>query len=129
MARAAYIVKLSPAKSMATLLKKCPSCGKRFEVRRTGEVMTSSQKQVVFVEKPQNSMSQEMGRSTFSAGPLPDAGSSLPPTIEPVAVERDVIEDSYTCKHCGHNWVETREILKKERGGEVRGRIVSDGAP
>src|ERR1700733_10487739 len=96
MARAAYIVKLSPAKSMATLLKKCPSCGKRFEVRRTGEVMTSSQKQVVFVEKPQNSMSQEMGRSTFSAGPLPDAGSSLPPTIEPVAVERDVIEDSYT---------------------------------
>jgi transposase-like protein len=113
---------------MPVILMKCPSCGKRFEVRRTGEELMSSEKEVIFVERTQSSMAQEMPRSSFSAGPLPDDGMSPPSDIEEEVAEKDVIEDRYTCKHCGHTWVETKEVFK-EKGHEVKGRIVSEGAP
>jgi hypothetical protein len=113
---------------MPVILMKCPSCGKRFEVRRTGEELMSSEKEVIFVEHPQSSMSQEMPRSSFSAGPLPDAEMTSPPDTEEEVAEKDVIQDKYTCKHCGHTWVQTREVFK-EKGHQVRGRIVGEGAP
>jgi DNA-directed RNA polymerase subunit RPC12/RpoP len=113
---------------MVVILMKCPSCGKRFEVRRTGEELMSSEKEVILVQRPQGSMVQEMPRTAFSAGPLPDAEISPPPEIEEEVAEKDIIEDRYTCKHCGHTWVETREVFK-EKGREVRGRIISEGAP
>jgi uncharacterized Zn finger protein len=113
---------------MPVILMKCPSCGKRFEVRRTGEEVLSSEKEVIFVQRPQTSMSQEMPRSSFSAGALPDAEMSPSMEVDEEVAEKDIIEDRYTCKHCGHTWVETREVFK-EKGHEVRGNIVSEGAP
>jgi len=111
------------------LLKKCPSCGKTFEVSWTDERVVSREKEMVFVEEPTGSMSPDVATNTFAAGPLPDVTLSTQPQIEPVAAERDVIEESYTCKHCGHTWVETREVFRKADGGEVEGRIVGEGAP
>jgi ribosomal protein L37AE/L43A len=114
---------------VADIFKKCPSCGKRFEVHRTGETVEAGEKEVFLVASPQSSMSQEMPRNSFSAGSLPEVELAVPPTVEPITAERDTIEDTYTCKHCGHTWTETRESFKKEGGGEIRGKVISEGAP
>ncbi len=99
------------------------------EVSWRGEHVVSREKEKVFVEEPKGSDSPDVATNTFAAGPLPGAALPLQPKIEPVAAEREVIEESYTCKFCGHTWMETREVFRKEDGGEVEGRIVDEGAP
>jgi hypothetical protein len=115
---------------MTILLRKCPSCGRRFEVHRTGEVVERGEMELVSVEEPQRSMSVEMPRNNVSVGALPDEGLSvLPPEVDTVVAERDVIQERFVCKHCGYAWEEAREVLRKEGGGEVKGRVVDEGAP
>lgn len=74
-------------------------------------------------------MSQEMPRDAFTYFPLPDKDLSIPPKVEPIPAEKDVIEDSYTCKHCGHSWMERREVFKDEHGRKVNWWVVGEGAP
>ena len=114
---------------MSSILKSCPSCGKRFEVRLTNDVVLSTEKELVMVEVPQQSMSLEMPRSSFSTGPVPGPEADLPPLVQPVVAEKDVVEDTFTCGHCGHTWKEKRSVFRKEGGGEIKEKIVSEGAP
>jgi transposase-like protein len=95
---------------MSTLLKKCPKCGKRFEVEHTGENVEKKQEfvsEVVTVAPP-----------TIIAGSLPSAAASTltnnpPVRKQEVAIEEeDKYTESYKCKHCGYAWTETHEKVK-----------------
>lgn len=101
---------------MATFLKKCPKCGKRFEVERTGETM-----------QKKTDLAQEDGEvipPTIVAGGIPIAAASTlsnnPPVIrhETVIKEEEEFTETYECKHCGHIWTETHEKVKEK---EVEG--------
>jgi predicted RNA-binding Zn-ribbon protein involved in translation (DUF1610 family) len=91
------------------LLKKCPNCGKRFDVEHTGETVESKKELVpeeVVVIPP-----------TIVAGATPIAVANTlannPPTIRrETLVQEDEYTESYTCKHCGHVWTETHEKVK-----------------
>jgi transposase-like protein len=95
---------------MSTLLKRCPKCGKRFELEHTGEKVEKKQEFVpeVVTVAPQ----------TIVAGALPSAAASTltnsPPVRErEIAIEeRDEYTESYKCKHCGYTWTETHEKVK-----------------
>jgi C4-type Zn-finger protein len=91
-------------------LKKCPSCGKRFEVTRTSE---SVQKKVRMASAEESSFSSPMSEGMVEGGvyPVGEAEKTMnSPTIEvEVPVEEDIYTETYTCKHCGHVWSETNE--------------------
>ena len=93
---------------MSTFFKKCPNCGKRFEVEHTVET----------VEKKEELLPEE--RTVFpvagiaSAYPIPVAE---PPGLTTKVKEEEIVEDdiyteTYKCKHCGHVWTEQREKIK-----------------
>jgi len=112
-----------------TLFRKCPNCGKRFEVRHTAEQVVSRQKEVINVERAQDGIDEGPVGDDEIATVLPDSDAPTPTEIESMVAEHDVYKESYTCKHCGYKWEETRDVLKGEHGGEVRGRLVGEGAP
>jgi C4-type Zn-finger protein len=114
---------------MVTIFMKCPSCGKRFEVHKTGEAVVDKEEEIVVVREPQTAMTEEMPRNSFDAGALPPESLIPPPKTVPVAAEKTVVEETYKCTHCGYTWTEDKETLKNEHGGEIRGEVVSEGPP
>ncbi len=88
-----------------TFFKKCPKCGKRFEVRHTSET----------VEKKQTLIPEEKTylepAGVAAAYPIPQ-----PPIRAEAEVEEDIEEDTYTetyrCVRCGNTWTETREKVR-----------------
>ena len=99
---------------MPTFFKKCPSCGKRFEVKRTGE------------ELERRDVSQETVRTTIPLRPRGSWRYEAPGdriNIRPdgstaygerrITREADTYDETYTCKHCGNRWTEKR-VKKKQ---------------
>jgi len=103
---------------MSTFLKKCPSCGKRFEVKHTGEEFERSdvKKEQVHVNLPLNTPFQ------WSHEAPTDRIDVEPGALGPIAhgertVEKreDYYTETYRCAHCGHEWTEERV---KEKGAD-----------
>jgi DNA-directed RNA polymerase subunit RPC12/RpoP len=94
-----------------TIFKKCPSCGRRFEVERTGESV-DKKTDVVTEEKPLSPP------SLIPPVSLPDIPVEPPPTVVVAEeIEEDDYTETYKCKHCGHVWTEEHAIV--EDLGEV----------
>ena len=97
---------------MPTVFKKCPSCGKRFEVEHTGET----------VEKKTDVVTEEKAVSAPSLMPsisLPDVPVEPAPMVMVAEqVEEDDYTETYKCKRCGHVWTEKHAVV--EDLGEVR---------
>lgn len=98
-----------------TFFRKCPNCGKRFELERIGET----------VERK-----EEVVPSEKTLMPVASIAASYPmPVADPSAMTKrikidEVVEDevhtrTMTCKHCGHTWKERFEEVKHV--GEVEG--------
>ena len=89
-----------------TIFRRCPSCGKRFEIRITG-------KELVKEELVQEALKVPSG--------IPPKAALLSSSVLPLAEDKPVLVDvkdfrySYLCKHCGHKWTEIRE----EEGGPL----------
>jgi len=80
-----------------TFFRRCPNCGRRFEVRLLG-------KKLVSAESIRESMPVDQG---FSAG---YGGSFLEVSeTEPAIVAVEKFQYAYKCKHCGHQWVEIKD--------------------
>ncbi len=98
---------------MSTVFKKCPMCGKRFEIEHTGE-RVEKRTDVVVEEKPVPTPSL-MARAT-----LPDIPAKPPPTV---MVAEEIGEYDYTetyrCRHCDHVWTEKHSVV--EDLGEAKG--------
>jgi len=89
--------------------KKCPNCGKRFEVERTGESVEKAE-ELVPVE-------QAVIPQTIVNGAAPIAVANTVANQPPVVKNRTLVEedqytDSYKCKHCGYVWTEMHEKIK-----------------
>jgi DNA-directed RNA polymerase subunit RPC12/RpoP len=85
-----------------TFFRRCPNCGRRFEIKLVGKKLVDSQS--ISVSKP------VLG-DYFSGGP--DSYLELSET-EPVTIAVEKFQYAYKCKHCGHQWVEIKEQEYKE---------------
>jgi transposase-like protein len=100
---------------MPTLFRKCPSCGKRFEVKHTGE--TVEKKTEVVTEERTVSAPSVMAANSLT---LPLNPSVNPQTVRVAeSIEEDDYTEAYKCKHCGYSWTEKHEEV--EDLGEVKG--------
>ena len=101
---------------MPTFFKKCPNCGKRFEVEHTVESV--EKKTDVVTEEKLISNPSMMAANPMT--PLLDTPLSNPPTVMVTErIEEDVYTETYKCKHCGHVWTEKHEEV--EDLGQVKG--------
>jgi DNA-directed RNA polymerase subunit RPC12/RpoP len=85
-----------------TFFRRCPNCGRRFEIRLVGKKLIESES--IQEERPVN--------SDYFGG---YSGSILEvDETEPTIVEVEKFQYAYKCKHCGHQWVEIKEKDMKE---------------
>jgi predicted RNA-binding Zn-ribbon protein involved in translation (DUF1610 family) len=102
---------------LPTFLKKCPNCGKRFEVERVGESEASKEEDVL-----SETAVSESRDAVGSASPISVTENMQLPTSPgshlDVEVEEDKIE-SFKCNHCGYTWKEKH--VKMDELGQVKG--------
>ena len=100
---------------MATLFKKCPSCGKRFEVEHTGE---SVEKKVDIVDE-EKIVSSGSVTGSYANGIPTGPAPNLPTAMVAESIEEDDYTETYKCKHCGYVWTEKHAVVADL--GEVGG--------
>ena len=89
----------------ATFFRRCPNCGRRFEIRLVGTKKLESE--TLREERP---LVQDYTMAS------PDEYLELEETV-PTIVEIEQFQNAYRCKHCGYQWVEKKE---KEVGVDER---------
>jgi len=77
----------------------CPACGRRFEIR---------------IVRKRTRNDDTYGSKVPRSDPATMEARALMPLLldesnEPVTVEEKEFSYMYVCKHCGHQWTETRE--------------------
>jgi len=90
-----------------TIFRHCPSCGRRFEIRLVGKKLIDSK-----------SIEEKGGRRLVPVGGGAVFGAAVPVVTVvqegmPSIVEVEDFQYSYKCKHCGHQWSEVREKVRK----------------
>jgi DNA-directed RNA polymerase subunit RPC12/RpoP len=91
-----------------TIFKKCPNCGKRFEVEHTGESV-ERKSEVVMEEKVISPASLLASPQSPMLGP---SVQSPPPVRVAESIEEDEYTETYKCKHCGHVWTEKHDEVE-----------------
>ncbi len=81
------------SEELHTIFRRCPNCGKRFEIRITGKKLVD--------EKVVNN-------KVRSIMPVGSTRVSTPTPMKEGVTTVDVkeFEYSYECQHCGHKWLE-----------------------
>jgi len=91
-----------------TFFRHCPSCRRRFEIRLVSKNIGESER---FEEKDRLTKP-----ATTVSGWPPISSLTMPPSIVeesiPLTVDESVFQYMYRCKHCGHQWLEFREVGK-----------------
>jgi ribosomal protein L37AE/L43A len=93
---------------------RCPSCGRRFGVRHTGEKLEKSEMLTKTVKEFRSPAKRggwryETGDNVgYIGGPIPVVEQR-----RQIRVEEDTYEESYVCRNCGHRWTRTR--VKEKR--------------
>jgi len=81
-----------------TFFRHCPACGRRFEIR---------------IVKKTTRNGDTYGSEIPGSEPVEMRARAAPLLVfestEPVTVEEKEFTYQYVCKHCGHQWTETRE--------------------
>jgi len=83
-----------------TFFRRCPSCGRRFEIRLVSKKLAGREEVESHVEQ------------------FTPASVVAPVVLEsnvPVLVEVDDFSYTYRCKHCGHQWSEDRFKTQNEK--------------
>jgi uncharacterized Zn finger protein len=83
-----------------TFFRRCPSCGRRFEIRLVNKKLISS-------EQVESNVEQYTAGSVYE--PL------MLESDVPIVVEIDDFRYTYRCKHCGHQWSEERFKTQNEK--------------
>ena len=84
-----------------TLLRHCPGCGRRFEIRLVTKQTVDSAEHT-----------EDKARLSVRPGMIAKGIIARPVTVEesnPVTVDMEEFQYTYRCKHCGHQWVEIHE--------------------
>ncbi len=101
---------------MSSLFKKCPNCGRRFEVEHTGEKLekTEVKTENITVFEPLQKPGAIVGANVQTIEVIPGPGAVAKET-RVVATEEDTFQESFTCKHCGYSWTQ-KKVREKELG-------------
>jgi DNA-directed RNA polymerase subunit RPC12/RpoP len=91
----------------------CPQCGRRFHIKLETKKLVTEHRE---------SMPRSAPRAVVVRSGSMGSGGSLTPSFTPIAVEegKPIIVDieefqyAYKCKHCGHEWSETRLGSRRE---------------
>jgi hypothetical protein len=82
----------------------CPACGRRFEIRMVRKKTRNDDTYVS--EIPRSDTATMEVRALM---PL-----LLDESNEPITIEEEKFSYKYVCKHCGHQWTETRKEVDVE---------------
>jgi predicted RNA-binding Zn-ribbon protein involved in translation (DUF1610 family) len=83
-----------------TFFRRCPSCGRRFEIRLVS-------KKLIGREEIESKAEQYL--------PVSAADPVVLESTVPIIVEVDEFGYTYKCKHCGHQWSEDRFRTQNEK--------------
>jgi hypothetical protein len=83
-----------------TFFRRCPFCGRRFEIRLVNNKLVGGER-----------VESNMEQGTLSAVP---AAVSLESDV-PMVVDVGDFSYAYRCKHCGHQWSEERFKTQNEK--------------
>ena len=83
--------------NIETFFRRCPNCGRRFEIRLVSKELVDSE-----------TIKESVPISEDYFGGYPGSYVELGET-EPVYVDIENFQYSYKCKHCGHQWAEIKE--------------------
>ena len=117
---------------MSTFFKKCPSCGRRFEVKHTGETLEKTEIKTETItradalSRPTDPLSnpgyvterESLSRSDhidIAPGGAGGTVGGVAVGTEEVEVEEKTFLEAYKCSHCGYSWTEER-VKDKELG-------------
>jgi len=81
-----------------TFFRRCPSCGRRFEIRLVNKKLIGSEQIESNVEQYTPTLAPVILESNV-----------------PILVEVDDFGYTYRCKHCGHQWSEDRFKTENEK--------------
>lgn len=94
---------------LKTFFRRCPNCGRRFEIRLLTRKLLGERIVTTNYERPE-------GLSTaFSPAVARGGLFSAPHVLEesvPLSIDEQEFKYSYKCKHCDHQWV---EVVDNER--------------
>jgi hypothetical protein len=101
---------------MPALFKKCPSCGRRFEVKHTGEELEKHDVgeetlHIAIPLRPRGSLRYEAPGDRINIRPAGSIGYGE----RKVTTEVDTYNETYTCKNCGNQWTEKHVKSKRMR--------------
>ena len=85
-----------------TFFRHCPACGRRFEIRLISKRATDTREEAYERKIPVPAGGYGSPRSGFTPGPL------IVQEDIPTVVEVTDFNYTYRCRHCGHQWTETR---------------------
>jgi len=80
-----------------TFFRRCPNCGRRFEVRLVGKKMVDS-------ESIKENLPVNADYFGGYGGSFLEVGET-----EPAIIDVEKFQYAYKCKHCGHQWVEIKD--------------------
>jgi DNA-directed RNA polymerase subunit RPC12/RpoP len=84
----------------------CPACGRRFHIRLVSRELVDEKRETA--ETKQVTMIPTSGGNSMT--------SMHPITVEenvPITLDVEEFQYSYKCKHCGHEWFETRTKVSR----------------
>lgn len=102
------VVKQKENLNSRELFKKCPKCGKRFDVKHIAEKV-EEKKELIPEEK---TYLEPAGVAVAYPIPPPRPKEIAPKVEVEEVVDEKIYVETYTCTHCGYTWTETREKSK-----------------
>jgi peptide subunit release factor 1 (eRF1) len=92
-----------------TFFRHCPACGRRFEIRLVSKEMVDDEGEL---EEPKELPPVGVISWRRSPGAILSTDTV---NVLPELREREEIRYDYKCKHCGHEWSETRMRTTREK--------------
>ncbi len=89
--------------AIKTLFRRCPNCGRLFEIRIIGKKLADEKIVTNKFERAPQDTALIGGRVVLPVPSLMSEGV--------VIVDEKEFQYSYECKHCGHKWL---ELVKKD---------------
>jgi DNA-directed RNA polymerase subunit RPC12/RpoP len=95
---------------LRTFFRRCPYCGRRFEIRLEGKKLIAEKSVTSRVPIMEKMASDNL----IGGAPLTTPTPILVAEGAPITVDVEEFEYAYRCKHCGHEWFERREETHRE---------------
>ena len=104
---------------MFTLLRSCPSCGKRLHVKLVGKKLLGQEN--LEGELPDLHGRRGLASTDRMISPSARNAGLVGPQTDTVVVDSETYAYAYKCEYCGHEWTENRVEGGNAASGETKG--------